>query len=473
MNIILINTDTWRQDYFGCYGNNWIHTENIDRFAKHATVFDRAYVGSFPTTCVRFDLFTGRYVYAYPEWNDKLHLNEVVLPAVLSGNGYTTMFIVDNPHMLRSGNHMERGFRGFWWVRGQEFDPLMTAPPAEQDRGREQYYHIQHLRNRRMWHYEEHWPVARTMLSAERWLELNYNQHEKFFLHIETFDPHEPWDPPAWYTQMYDPDWSDGDIFHPSYGMDLGDKGTHDASQLTGRQLQRLKALYAGNVTLCDRWIGRLLQKIEDLGLLENTMIIITSDHGTQLGEHGYIHKRGYGGIDPMYEETARIPFIVRLPNAMNKPGRSDAFVQQADIMPTVLEFGGVEIPECVQGKSFLPVLQGKKKEIRDFVVSCGSLLKPPQRITVTTKEWSYIPVNSDRKTDDLDRPVTHELYHLPSDPGQTQNLYHEKRDVAKDLQDKLLTHLESLGPGKKLLKEHRDINSFFLKYATGENFES
>jgi len=137
--------------------------------------------------------------------------------------------------------------------------------------------------------------------------------------------------------------------------------------------LKHAKALYAGEVTLVDRWFGNLLEKIEDLGLLENTAIIFTSDHGTFLGEHGFIHK-----YNLLYEEIAHIPLIIRLPETHSSThGRSNGFVQPPDLMPTILELANTKIPPVVQGKSIISLVRGGRSSERKIAVTSASLRNP------------------------------------------------------------------------------------------------
>ncbi|GAH07471.1 unnamed protein product, partial [marine sediment metagenome] len=133
MNVIQIVSDTFRRDFLGCYGNSWIHTENLDALAKESLVFDKAYLASFPTIPNRHDMFTGRYTFTYSAWSP-LPRNEVVLSQVLRQAGYTTMLIVDTPHLVRDGFSYDRGFDGWRWIRGQESDRYMTHPSGQSKR---------------------------------------------------------------------------------------------------------------------------------------------------------------------------------------------------------------------------------------------------------------------------------------------------------------------------------------------------
>jgi arylsulfatase A-like enzyme len=456
LNIIQIVSDTFRQDFLGCYGNKWIHTEKLDAFAKKSIVFDNAYIASFPTIPNRRDLFTGRYSYIYSGWyfngeEPNLPRNEIILSQTLRQNGYTTMLIADTYHLFRDCHNFDRGFDGWEWIRGQEHDRYKTKPTRDSAEIKNLYNpkYLMNVSNRR---YESEYFVAKTMTSAAKWLELNYNQHKKFFLHVDTFDPHEPWDPPRWYIEMYDPDCKIENIPSLAYAQ----KYEPDASKFSDDQLHHVKSIYAGEVTLVDRWIGMLLQKIEDLGLFEDTMVIFTSDHGTFLGEHGYVHKN-----DHLYKEVAKIPLIVRMPdNTNNIKDHIEALVQPPDLMPTILELANIKIPNTVQGKTLLPIIQDEKKHVRDIAVSSTSLLIKPQRITITSDEWSLIMINKNRKKRSLElgeEDLESELYHLPSDPKQSLNLIGDRREVAEMLHIKMVKFLKSLNTKEALLTPWKD----------------
>lgn len=451
MNIIQIVSDTFRRDHLGCYGNNWIHTEHIDRFADKSVVFDRAYIASFPTIPHRRDIFTGRYTFSYSKWSfggeePNLLTSEVILSQLLRQAGYTTMLIVDTYHMIRDRHGFDRGFDGWWWIRGQESDRYVTAP-SQDPTDRQSVMGKQYSRNVADRRYESDYFVAQTMTSAVRWLELNYDRHKKFFLHVDTFDPHEPWDPPRWYVDMYDPNWVGGEVMGGAYVP-----GRPSASDLTDNELNHLKALYAGEVTLVDRWIGRLLEKIEDLGLCEDTAVIFTTDHGTYLGEHGYIGKRNH-----LYEEVARIPLIIRMPDSEGTINRRcESIVQAPDLMPTILELAEVKPPATVQAKSLLPLLRGEKTEEREIAVSSYSLITPIKWhpwIAVTSKEWALLAAALQKpEKDQLGRKIESELYHLGADPHQARNVYTEKTGVANELTSKMIEFLKTIGTKDEIL---------------------
>jgi len=469
VNFIIIVSDTFRRDHLGCYGNPWISTPNLDRFAAKSIVFERAYAGSFPTVPNRHDVMTGKYTFTYAEWAP-LPRDEIVLAEELGKAGYTSMMILDTPHITENGYYFDRGFNGWEWIRGQETDRWRTAPaypnmPCDESKLRspERIASV-HQRNVHWRRYEEDTFVARTMHEACLWLERNDQQHERFFLYVDTFDPHEPWDAPEWYVKLYDdPSYDGEDINYPIYGP---------TDYLTDAELQHCRALYAGELTLVDRWVGRLLQKIEDMGLLDDTMVVFTTDHGFYHGEHHLIGKSHITPDEsryvPLYEEVAHIPLIVHYPGA--EPRRESAFVQPADLMPTLLELAGAEAPKGIEGVSLAPLLQGGTVQTRDMAITSPTLLHEGAggcRVTLTTDEWAYIcaPTRTDEgqvvdravdghaKREDKGLRVSSELYHLPSDPTQEHNVIQQHPEIASDLRARFVAFLESVGTAQELIE--------------------
>ncbi len=478
MNIILIVSDTFRRDYLGCYGNDWIRTPNIDRLVEESIIFERAYAASFPTVPHRRDLVTGRYTFTYSDWSP-LPLDENVMADSLRKAGFVTMLIADTPHIFKDGYHFDRGYDGWIWIRGQENDRYSTAPidykfPCNPEKLRSPYDGMkQYLRNISERRYESDYFAARTMTEAARWLEKN-RKHERFFLHVDTFDPHEPWDPPRWYVDLYDPGYEGEEVTYPAYGP---------CNYLTPEELKHTRALYAGEVTMVDSWVGYLLRKVDELGLRENTAIIFTTDHGFYLGEHNLIGKsiitESTMSLVPLYSEVAHIPLIIRMPGA--RPSRNEALVQPPDLMPTILELAEAEAPETIQGMSLLQLVWKENIAWRDIVVSSPSLIHGPidgQRVSVITKEWLLIycgqisralreapPERRTKIVDGLERlqKITgerprNELYYLPKDPSQTDDILNGNRDVAEQLHAELVRLLEAVGTRKEVLKYWRRL---------------
>ena len=460
-NVVLIVSDTFRRDHVGAYGNTAIRTPNIDALAERSVVFDHHVISSFPTMPARADFLTGRPSFTFMGW-EALPAGIETLPAVLSAAGYLTMGVVDTPFFIRSGYGYDRGFDDFIWVRGQGDD---TRPHEREDA-------------RLTWVSEADRLVARTMTAADRWLERHYN--EPFFLYVDTWDPHEPWDPPSYYTELYLPGY-DGRRFYPSYGK------WRDAG-LTEEEVEIAHATYCGEVTMVDRWVGHLLSKLDVLGLRENTFVLFTSDHGFFFGEHGYFGKADWfhdpeakitAGTDvpswlpeswlltldwsPLYQELTRVPLLVAGPGL--EPGRRQALTTAPDIAATILELLGLEPPEEMRGESFARVLSaGQRDEHRPFVVSSWPLYFAEGEITTAIDSRprriaSYMPLTVTTRTRSLilggeaDEP---ELYDLESDPGEQSNVWTANFEEGIALCEAAVAFLEECETPEKFLEARR-----------------
>jgi arylsulfatase A-like enzyme len=459
-NVVVIVSDTFRRDHLGAYGNPAIYTPNLDSFARSSVVSDGHVISSFPTMPARADILTGTFSYTSMGW-EPLPSHLLTLPGILSRAGYLTMGIVDTPFFIRNGYGYDRGFDDFIWIRGQGDD---TRPDERSD-------------YRSTWTSESDRLVARTVTAAEAWLERHYK--EEFFLYVDTWDPHEPWDAPEYYISLYLPGY-EGRQLYPSYRK-------WEAAGLSRDDVALAHATYCGEVTMVDFWIGRLLAKLDALGLRENTLVFFTSDHGFYFGEHGYFGKAEWVhdaqasiaegtvapawlpeswlltvGWSPLYQELARVPLIVRGPGLT--PGRRSALTTAPDLAPTILELTGIERPATMQGESFVEVLGGGKDEHRPFVISSWPLYfaegeittavdSRPRRIssymplTVTTRDRSLI----------LGGPAeTPELYDLESDPHEQVDVWDTDVGEGEALIENAVAFLEQRGTPEEYLKPRR-----------------
>ncbi len=421
MNFIVIMCDTMRPDHLGSYGNDWIKTPNLDAFARDATLFERAYCASWPTIPNRTDLFTGRFGEPLHPWNP-LSREALTLPQMMRDSGYVSQLILDTPHMINNGFGFDRPFHSWWMIRGNEVDrfnsdhlPLHIPHPRNRLLPNLEARQAQYLRNTIGRKTEKDYFAPQVFSAAIDWLDRNY-LHDKFFLWVDSFDPHEPWDPPKHYVDLYD----------PGFKGEAPTNFFNDAN-ITPRELKHICACYAGEVTMVDRWIGLLLQKLEQLQIADDTVVFITSDHGTGLGDHGRLSKRA-----PIYEEVARIVWLMRIPGLAGGK-RIKALVQPPDLMPTFLDLAGLQIPDFVQGRSLLPLIKGKKRSLRTLAVTGSAGAHRTAGLTLTTRKWALI------------HPPCRELwqlYDLQNDPRQKNNVVAKHKQVAEDLHKKLVRWL-------------------------------
>ena len=468
MNAIVIVNDSFRRDHLGCYGNKWIQTPNLDRFAQESIVFDQAYIASYPTVPNRWDMSTGRYGFPYRGWQP-MDRSDVPLSETLADNGYTPVLIYDTPMLGLDDFNYTRGYEAFNWVRGQHFDPYTSdlsaslRLPAQAHKISNPDRLTQYLRNTANRRHERQHMVARTVTDAMEWLEVN-NRLQRFLLWVDMWDPHEPFDPPAYDWDRYrDPTYSGDKIIYPAYGR---------PNYMSPDEHQSVRALYAGKITLVDRWVGRLLEKIDMLGLTRNTLIVWTTDHGHLFGEHD-LQGKPTGELGNLYEETTRIPLIVRHPEGLGAGQRVSGLVQPPDLVPSILDFLEVPAPDPVQGVSFWPLVMGDQASIREAAFSArfphltatrageapahqlGEFLfdgSAPSRtvdaITVTTQRWAYICSPADRPS---------ELYDLGVDPRQGQNLAQDHPNVTEELRRKALDFLNQHGASPERLRPYRE----------------
>ncbi len=482
-NAIVIISDTLRRDAVKCYENCWVNSDNLGEFAKRCSIFDNGYIASFPTVPMRNDVLTGTYTFTYKPWSP-IDRDAVTIQEVLRKAGVLTALVVDTPHPFAPGFNYQRGFNSWELIRGQEHDPWRTSPekvslPCDPKKLRRPETVVQYLRNVSERRSEQDYFVAQTMRTAALWLERNRGNPARagFFLYVDTFDPHEPWDPPEWYVEQYQKGYRGEDVIYPRYDR--------WRDFLTEEELHRCRCLYAGEATMVDAWIGFLLRKIEELGLLGDTMIIITSDHGFCLGEHGYIGKsliRGNTYQDiPLYPVISRIPFLLYHP-ALKGGDRVKAFVQPVDIMPTILDCMSVEAPDTVRGCSLAPVLAAKREKVRDFVISSPTISYPEMEVpeactrsSITDGEWFLVCGAQVRKaaepgqTEAVDsvkrkqvaiekEEFSSELYRLSADPNCERNIIGENPGAARELHSRYYDFLVKAGVPERHLKYFRTI---------------
>jgi len=362
MNIVLVIIDTLRYDYVGANGGREaIRTPNLDRLAGRSWVFDRAFAASYATIPHRTDVMTGRYGRPVHAWRP-LRFDVPTLPRLLAEAGYVTQLIHDTPHLVNGGHAFDWPFHAWTFVRGAEVDrpwldeerltylpnwapdPLFDfVDPAELDNVRGAMLPSYSRGNRRR-RCPDDWNAARLFATASQFLRDNARR-ENFFLWVDCFDPHEPWDAPPEFVRMYDDtDGYDGRIDPRSF-LECARKpagGVFDPAVA-----RRLEAFYCAKVSWMDHCLGKLLGTLEGTELAGNTAVIITSDHGTNVGERGKFGKSG-----PIHEAEGHVPLLIHSPGC--GAGRSDMYAQPPDLLPTILAIAGAETPGEMEGCDLL-----------------------------------------------------------------------------------------------------------------------
>jgi len=439
MNVVVVVIDSLRVDHVGAYGNTWIRTPHLDEFANSACVFDQAYAEGLNTIPVRTAWFTGRFTFPRRPWMP-LTFSDVALAEVLTFKGYNCALIGDCYQYHKPKYNLQRGFEYVEWIRGQEFDKWIVDESIDVEEGVERHFKAhpgapeqsarwrelfkQYLRNVSGRKTEEDYSPARVSLAAQDWLE-RQKRRDNLFLWAEFFDPHEPWDPPQKYRDLYEKDYRGQDIIDPVGGEIEG--------YLTREELAHCKALYAGEVTLVDHWVGKLYEKVAELGMEDNTLLIYMADHGHPLGDHGYMKKvRRY-----LHNELVRIPLMIRHPDGIGAGERREAITETPDVMPTVLDFLGVEAPDTVDGESLLPIVKSERKKIRDYAY-CGH---HGSTWAIKNADWSLMLYLKE----DVDGKSGVELFDLKADPNELENVVEKHPEVARGLEAELRRFVEGL----------------------------
>jgi arylsulfatase A-like enzyme len=450
MNIILIIFDSLRKDCIGFHGEPpWgeVKTPNIDRFAKESVVIDRGYPESLPTLPARRALYTGKRVYPFrekfdlkgdfkgisPGWGPVPEEHPTLAELLREKGNYRTCLISDCYHMFKPSKNFWRGFDQWTFLRGKELDPYRSGPLP----GRDEIKHwlpeefqteelspgiqfnssipartfnelllVQSLINIKDRNNEEDYFSPKVMIESVRWLEQNRDS-DRIFLTIDCWDPHEPWFVPEHYRKMYDTDSSREQVISIY----------NDVTGLDPKLIKRTRANYSGLVTMCDRWFGYLYDSIRNMGLLENSMIILTSDHGHSIGDSNYLGKRGY----PSTPEVFDVPIMVRHPDYLFEGGkRSSIFAQHTDISAQILRTAGIKTAGPIHGKPFLEPACNDDVNFRDHVsIGWGATVT-----LLNDRWWLNCKVNGDEAF----------LYDLAEENPFARNVASENRSIAKEL---------------------------------------
>lgn len=402
-NIVVLAVDTLRADHLGAYGYAKPTSPNIDAFASQGVLAEWMLCPVIPT----FPSFTTFYTGQLPLTHGilahggdaRLDRDAPHLVPLLLGEGYTTC-AVDN--LMR-----ER----LWFGRGYEFyiDPGLRRTLSL--------------------------TVTCEELNARAIPWLRQHREEPFFLFIHYWDPHSPYVPPERYTAMFyeggnptDPDNHslDGMWEHPN-GLIARDSWLRSPDGLI-TDANYVAALYDAEIRYLDDAIGQILNELEDLGLADETLVVLMADHGESMTEHG-IYFDHFG----LYDTVIHVPFIARWPGQLPAGRRIPAMLQISDITPTLLEALDITRPHAMEGRSFWPLLTGASEEGgHEEVISVEATWQA--KWALRTRRYKFI---LDREPPQDGEPQ-HELYDLEADPGETTNLITERPDVAAEMEARL-----------------------------------
>ncbi len=476
LNILCLVTDQHHPDHLGCAGNPDLKTPNIDKLADEGLMFTKSYTANPVCGPNRACMFTGQYPKSHGlrENGNSLPPDSVTLPKVLAAAGYQT-FSSGKLHLAPFGIEADRDVPDYEKCESTEYwNRDGTAPMPLPYHGLQEVFYVGGHGHYNFGHHrrelEEKHPgmwkgytreearesnyVAEEVFCASVPEQLHYNsaiadktieflkkrdEDKPFFIWCSFPDPHHPFSPPAPWFDMYDPE---AIAFEPA--PDEGDEiFPGKLRQFRKRHmpepgaLREVVAKTYGMISMVDHNIGRVVSELEDRGLKEDTVIVFLSDHGDYMGDHGMLRK----ALIP-YDGEWRVPTVWRIPGRKNR-GKTEALHSTVDLMPTLLDLAGVDIPAEVQGVSQKPVLTGEKKTVRTAAYAEFDDASSDERVRfIRSGKWmlAYF-FNCEFGM----------MYDMDKDPNQQVNLFENPayREKRNELTKELLKQTAAADPWK------------------------
>ncbi len=379
MRAITIMYDSLNRKYLPNYGDEETIAPNFKRLTDKMVTFDNFYVGSLPCIPARRELHTGRYNFMHRCWGPLEPFDDSA-PQILSDSGIYTHLVTDHAHYWQEGGATyHTKFTSYEFIRGQEGDAWCGKAEGFT-------HNIDLIRqdavNRENMQTEEEHSHVKTFEAGMKFLKDNVDS-DNWYLQIEYFDPHEPYFVPQRYKDLYcagadcDFDWPHYDEIKP------GDEYKVDQARLN----------YRAVVSMMDHYLGKILDYMDANDMWKDTMLIINTDHGYLLGEHGYFGKN----YMPNYDQIAHTPFFLWHPRFGKAGERSNALCQSIDIAPTLLDCFQIQKPKHMLGHSLLPVLENNAV-IHEYVLF-GYFGK---HVNITDGRYVYMRAGRHAKEDSL-----------------------------------------------------------------------
>lgn len=386
MKAIMVMFDTLSRRMLPPYGDRDVHAPNFSRLAKRTVAFSNCYAASMPCMPARRELHTGRYNFLHRSWGP-LEPFDDSMPEILKQNGVYTHLVSDHQHYWEDGGatyhprynswEFSRGQEGDFW-KGHVVDPEVP-PDLKQDKGvlwRQDWVNRSYMRS------EADQPQSQVFENGLHFLRTNH-ESDNWFLQIEAFDPHEPFFTQQRYKDLYPHDYSGPHFDWPDYRQVTE----------TPEQVEHVRKEYAALVSMCDVNLGKVLDLMDELDLWQSTLLIVCTDHGFLLGEHGWWAK----AIQPWYNEIVHTPLFVWDPRMGHQDVWRDSLVQMVDFAPTLLEFFGIEQPPSMQGAPLRQIIS-EDRPVRNaglFGIHGG-------HVNVTDGRYVYMRAPIDRENKPL-----------------------------------------------------------------------
>ncbi|MBX6773004.1 MAG: sulfatase [Chloroflexi bacterium] len=425
--VLLVTIDTLRADRLGCYGYARAHTPVLDRLAREGVRFEQAICQLPQTNASHAALMTG----LYPSTNgvkvhmvDKLPPGSQTLASVFADAGYRTAGIYSWVSLDEQFCGLDQGFQtyeGYVLNRSVIFsDPRLESLAAtyRQIKAALPILKTADLVLGSSEHIEESLDGRADVTNAAvfKWLDAQ-DGSDPFFLWVHYFDPHYPYAPPRGFDHLFGLD------YHGSIdgSVDTIHKIVDNQIVPSPADRARLEELYQGEIAFTDTQLGRLVDYLTRRGWLDNTILVITGDHGESFGEHDdWTH-----GLK-VYQSEIRVPLILRYPPRLPTGAVVETPVQLIDIMPTLLDLTGISAAKPVQGTSMLPILSGKVDDTR---AAFTEMADEAFVSVLTWGKWKLIRNNANGQL---------QLYRLDVDEAETHDLAAQEARTARELNARL-----------------------------------
>jgi arylsulfatase A-like enzyme len=436
--VLVIIVDSLRADHV--YGSR-ARTPNMDELGRAGLSFTRAYPEAMPTVPARNSILAGRRMFPFRNWHDYPGLLDSPgwapptdldssFTRVLRRAGWWTGYVTDNPFLGYSSAY-ERFRRGFDLFEAKGGQLGRVRPPSSvSDRTLRHWVHPtlrkspsirlrvrKYMANSRYWDDDARSFAARVFREGASVLG-TAAKRRPFALVVDTYEPHEPWTPPRRFVNLYgDPDYRGAEPSMPRYMRTR--RWLNERQE--GPVLNRLQALYAAEVTMTDRWLGIFLERLHDLGLERETVIVLVSDHGILLGEHGWTGKISIA----LYPALTRVPLVIVDPGRREAGVRRRYFASTHDIAPTILSMAGVPAPPSMSGNDLSPFFRGASAPTRPFAYGGYA-----NSFYLRSDRWVLFGEN---------RPSRLKLYDLENDRGENQNLARRRPQLVRELHEQVV----------------------------------
>jgi len=443
LNLIFIVSDAVRARNLSIYGYHKDTTPTLSELEPKSIIFDRAYACFNATDPSITSMLTGRYpithgityhgVFTPKDIKEYYIRSNKSLAQILKSMGYDTLAIdwLERWHKDGFDYYAYYGSSKVTWLK-RIVKPLISKIPSK-------YRTWLHRALMKRIHQANLISASTLTNHAIKIINKSIEKKRNFFLFLHYWDTHFPYNCPKEYKKEF---LEEGGYSHKKTEeiLRLIKNPTirdYFASYLKGKTIDEVIAEYDGAIRYVDENIGRIIEFLSKKDLLDSTLIVITSDHGECLGEHGiYFNHVG------LYEETVHVPLILFCPMFLKKKKRINAFVQHVDILPTILDILKVNINYDYDGKSLLPLIQGKVSEIRPYAIfeECNIYRKRAIRV----EKYKYICIKGKCSSETLEDDVVEydsihvreELYDLINDPNESFNLVDEKYEIAQSLKE-------------------------------------